>query len=135
MSIEENKGMIFHVVEEFNRGNLAVINECFADNFVRYQDGSTATLPNMDRNGYKNFVGMSMQASSDIHVEVVDIVAEGDRVAFRWTLKGTNDREFMGKPPTGKPYSHIEDYFVRFEEGKIVEFRNLYGGQTGHKDY
>ncbi len=131
MSIEENKAMIFHIVDEFNKGNLAVINECFADNFVRYQDGSTATLPNMDRNGYKNFVGMSMQGSSDLRIEVVDIIAEGDRVAFRWTLKGTVDGEFMGKPPTGKPYSHIEDYFVRFEGAKIIEFRNLYGGQSG----
>jgi predicted ester cyclase len=123
MSTEENKATIYHLIEELNKGNSAAIDECFADNFVRYGQG----VPNMDKAGYKRFYSMIIKGSPDLQTKIDDIVAEGDRVAFRMTLTGTNTGESFGKPPTGKQFSITEDYFVRFEGGKIVEFKNLIG--------
>ena len=112
MSVEENKATIYHIWDELNRGNLAVIDECFADNFVRYaHDGKT-----MDRQGYKNFGAMISKNMPDFHVTVDDMVAEKDKVAFRMTITGTlNNKRSITK----------ETYFARFENDKIVEYVNL----------
>src|SRR5919109_1449901 len=41
-------------------------------------------------------------AFPDLHVTIQDMVAEGDRVAVRWTWTGTHQGPFMGVPATGK---------------------------------
>ena len=51
MSIEKNKALILRFWDEVNKGNLTIVDECFADNFVRY----AADGQEMDRDGYKNF--------------------------------------------------------------------------------
>jgi predicted ester cyclase len=121
MSTQENKATIYRLAEERNKGNLNVIDECFAENFIRYGQG----VPNMDREGYKRFCFMILKGYPDIRFNIDDMVAEGDKVAFRWTMTGTNTGEFLGKPPTGEHITYTEDYFVRFVQGKIVEFSNL----------
>lgn len=113
MSIEENKATIRHVWDEINRGNLAVLDECFAGNFVRIaHDGKT-----MDRQGYRNMSTMILKNAPDTRATVDDMVAEGDKVAYRMTLTGTSN---------GKPFVSKETYFARFEGGKIVEYVNLF---------
>ena len=78
MSAEENKAVIRRVWNEFNRGNLAVIDECFADNFVRLTyDGKT-----MDRAGYKGMCSVILKAMPDCQVIVDDMVGEGDKVGI-----------------------------------------------------
>ena len=112
MSIEENKATIIHIWNESNRGNLTVIDECFADDFVRRAyDGTT-----MDRLAYKNFGDMVLKNIPDFEAAIDEIVAEGNKVAFRMTMTGTEG---------GKPFVEKETYFARFEGGKIVEYVNL----------
>ncbi len=50
-----------------------------------------------------------------------DIIAEGDKVVYRTTLKGTHTGEFMGIPPTGKSVVINDFNLLRIAEGKIVE--------------
>ena len=123
MSVEENKATISHIWSELNRGNLAVIDECFADDFVRYsQDGKT-----MNRDSYKNNICAAiLKAVPDVRFEVEDMVAEGDKVAFRFSFGGTNPG-FWQSVPVGQRFSVTEVYFVRFLNGRIVEFKNLIG--------
>jgi predicted ester cyclase len=112
MSVEENKATIRHVWDEVNKGNLTVIDECFADNFVRIaHDGKT-----MDRQGYKNMSSFILKNTHDLRITVDDMVGEGDKVAYRMTLTGTN---------SGKQVVFSETYFARFENGKIIEYVNL----------
>jgi predicted ester cyclase len=121
MSVEENKGIILHIWNECNRGNLAVIDECFADNFVRYaHDGTT-----MDRAGYRKMSAMILKNMPDCHVTIDDMVAEGDKVAFRITITGTETGGWGNMPPTNKRTVTKETYFARLENGKIVEYVNL----------
>ena len=123
MSVEENKATIAHIWSELNRGNLAVIDECFADNFVRYsQDGKT-----MNRESYKNNICAALiKGVSDIRFEVEDMVAEGDKVAFRFSFSGTNPG-YWQSVPAGQRFSVTEVYFARFVNGKVSEFKNLIG--------
>src|SRR2546428_12922842 len=55
-------------------------------------------------------------------VETIDdLVAEGDHVVERMTLRGTHLGEFMGVPPTGKPVSWTAIAIYRLEEGRNAE--------------
>ncbi len=50
-----------------------------------------------------------------------DMTAEGDRVAVRWTARGTQTGEMMEIPATGKPTTVTGMFFNRLAAGKIVE--------------
>ncbi len=130
MSIEENKAVIIRFVEQFNKGNLGVIDECFSDNFVRYAtDGKV-----MDREGYRQFSTRILNMVPDIQITLGDIVAEGDKVAFYFTLSGAYKGDSDGDPSMGKPFRMSEAYFSRFEDGKIVEFRNFQTQRENKED-
>ena len=50
-----------------------------------------------------------------------DIIAEGDKVATRWTFEGTNSGAFQGMPATGKHVTFAGMNVWRVAEGKIVD--------------
>jgi len=122
MSVEENKAVIRRLVDELNKGNLAALDESLGDHFVR----TNPNQPDMDKEGYKEFMGMINDAIPDIQCTIVDMVAEGDKVAYRTTITGTHKGNMMGIAPTGNQLKITEDYFSRFEGGKIVEHSNLF---------
>jgi len=43
-------------------------------------------------------------ATSDVHLEPLEIYESNGAVTLRYTLAGTNDGEFFGQPATGKPF-------------------------------
>jgi predicted ester cyclase len=89
MSVEENRALIQHFVEEaFNRGNLGVVDEIYATGHVGHTAGFPAQTPGPE--GVKEFVGLYRSAFPDLHTTIEDIVAEGDKVAYRWTSVGTH---------------------------------------------
>jgi predicted ester cyclase len=57
----------------------------------------------------------------DIHFTVDDIFVEGDKVALRWTLRGTHKGEFAGVPPTNKQVAIWGISVDRISGGKIAE--------------
>jgi predicted ester cyclase len=66
----------------------------------------------------------------DLRATIDEIFAAGDWVAARLTWTGTNTGELFGQPATGKPISITELEIVRFQDGKIVDLRNAFDGQT-----
>ena len=63
-------------------------------------------------------------AFPDLNVKVEDQLAEGDKVATRWTTTGTHQGEFAGIPPTGKQGGVTGTTIARVVGGKIVEERS-----------
>ncbi len=121
MSIQENKAIIRRIWDEVNKGNLGVIDEYFADNFVRHAHD----MKTMDRAGYKGMSAMILKAMPDCRITIDDMVAEGEKVAFRMTVTGTDTGGWGKAAPTGKPSITKETYFARFEGDKVVEYVNL----------
>ncbi len=71
--------------------------------------------------GYLSVVEFMRKSFSDIHWEIVDTAAEGNKVAVSWICSGTHDGEFMGIPATGKKFSFSCMNFYYFnDEGKII---------------
>jgi steroid delta-isomerase-like uncharacterized protein len=60
-------------------------------------------------------------AFPDLHFTIEDMVAEGDEVVVRWSLRGTRLGNYQGRPPTGKPVSVTGISPFRLADGKIQE--------------
>lgn len=60
-------------------------------------------------------------AFPDIHYTLEDVIGDGDRVAIRWTLRGTQTGELRGLPPSGKKVINDGAAIFRFANGKIVQ--------------
>jgi predicted ester cyclase len=71
---------------------------------------------------------LSAQPSPDVHFTADDSIAEGDKVAARFTMRGTQRDEFMGIPATGKEILVTGIDIVRFENGKAAEHWHEWSG-------
>lgn len=118
MSAEENKVILHRLIEEFNKGNLAAADESLAASFVDHSD-PPGMPPGLE--GHKQVLSMLLSAFPDLHVQVEDLLAEGDKVASRFTMRATHKGNFMGIPPTGKQVTITGIEIVRAEGGKFVE--------------
>ncbi len=120
MATEENKATFRRYVEEVsNKGNLDRVDEIF-DRYVSHQpDGHTEQRGPED---VKRFIGEFREAFPDFHSTIEDQIAEGDKVATRWTMRGTHQGEFRGIAPTGNKITVTGIGIFRFsEEGKVAE--------------
>ncbi len=117
---EENAGYIRHGIEEiFNRRNMAIADERFADGIVLHSPSQRE--PMQGRAILKGFIQKLHTAFPDMHVTVDDLVAAGDRVVTRCTTRGTQDGDYFGTPPTGNSVTVSEVQIYRVVDGQIVE--------------
>jgi predicted ester cyclase len=118
MSLEENKAKMRLFIEEaFNKGNLAVLDEVIAPEYVHHT--GFGEVKGLD--GWKQTVNIMRNAFPDLKDTILSMVAEGNMVAFTLRAQGTLKGEFLGMSPTGKHYDLTEAIFVRFAGGKAVE--------------
>ena len=119
MSTEENKAHVCLYLEEaWNKGNVGIIDELMASDYARYMSGPAQPL---NREGQKQRITAFRKAFPDLHLTIDDLIAEGDKVMFRITVRGTHQGAFMGISPTGKPVTVTAIDIARFVNGKIVE--------------
>ena len=119
MPTEENKSLVRHYMSEaVSKGNVAEADKLFAPDFVFHFPGSPAP---MDREGWKQTTRMFHTAFPRQQTTTDDILAEGDKVAARFTFHGTNQGDFQGIPPTGKEATFTGLAQWRIVNGKIAE--------------
>ena len=120
MSAEQNKALARRVLEEmFNKGNLDVTDELLAPDYVDHDPAMPEDIHGPE--GFKQYVGAYRSAFSDLHIEIEEQIAEGDKVVTRWTGTGTHDGELAGIAPTGKWVTLPGMEIVRISSGKLVE--------------
>ena len=120
MAAEENKALVRRFVEEFwNGGNTAAADELMAiDAEIHMPTGEL-----VDLDGLKGFACAFRGSFPDWHSTFEELIAEGDRVAERWTGRGTHRGELQGIAPTDRRVEVPGSVFYRIVDGKIVEFR------------
>jgi steroid delta-isomerase-like uncharacterized protein len=119
MTPDENKALMQRFYEEVvNQKKLQLIDDLVSADFVEHQ---TAPDLSPDREGVKQFFLRVTHAFPDLQMKVDDVIAEGDRVATRYTMTGTHQGEFMGVPPTGMAISVSGIDIVRFADGRVAE--------------
>ena len=119
MSVEENKKLLQRSVDEFwNTGNIAMIDELFASDYVGH-DPSGANEGGLGQ--CKGYAQAVFSAFPDLKLTIDDAVAEGDKVVKRWTAHCTHQGEFMGVPATGNKMEITGTTTYRVAGGKFVE--------------
>ena len=120
MSVEQDKALVRQFIDEiFNRGNMSMVDELFAADFVEHEELPPG-IPR-DREGVIQLTSMLRSAFPDFTATIDDIIAEGDKVVIRQTWSGTQKGEFMGIPPTGKSVSIGVIDIIRMADGKVTE--------------
>ena len=71
--------------------------------------------------GYLMIISMMRGGFSDIQWTLEDLIAEGNKVAARFTMRGTHNAEFFGVPATGKVIVVHAINFYRLANEQIIE--------------
>jgi steroid delta-isomerase-like uncharacterized protein len=123
MSAEDHKALVLRFYEEvWNRGNVDVAFEVFAEDYARHDLRPTQAIPGPE--GQRTIAADFRRAFPDLRMTVDLILAEGDLVAARWTTSGTHTGPWAGVEPTGRPMSFSGVNVFRFAGGKVVELWN-----------
>jgi steroid delta-isomerase-like uncharacterized protein len=119
VSTVQGKSILYRVLDQaLNQGNLAVVDELVAPGGICHQ-WSWGTPAN--RMGLKQLFAMFRTALPDLRCIVEDEISEGDKVAARWTMCGTQKGPFLGNPPTSKPIVVQGFVYARIENGQVIE--------------
>jgi steroid delta-isomerase-like uncharacterized protein len=118
---EAHKVLVQRFVNEFwNSGNLTAADELMSGDAVIHEP--VAGTPE----DLKALASRIRSAFPDWHATVEEMVVEGNRVAERWTGRGTHQGEFQNIAPTGKQVVVPGVVFYRITDGKIAEFRGQF---------
>jgi steroid delta-isomerase-like uncharacterized protein len=121
MSVEANRALVRRYYELLNAGDLEGVAAMTRPDFVCWVGGRPEPITGLETN-----LAMERQhraAFSDMHSEVQDLIAEGDRVAVRRTWRLTHTGEFEGLPPSGRTLTGTAMEFIRLDDaGQLAEF-------------
>ena len=119
-AVGDPEALVRRYFEEMQSGgDLALASDLFADDYVAH-DPSLPPLP-PGPGGVALQVLASRTAFPDQRVEVDDLLAQGDRVAVRFTLRGTHLGELLELAPTGRRVTVPGVAIYRIAGGRIAE--------------
>jgi predicted ester cyclase len=103
---EQNRALVRRFVEIVNGGDLGDLGEVAGDRFA---------------DGMRRWIEPFRKSFPDFRMEVVDVIAEPDKVVGHFRCSGTNEGEWQGEPPTGRRFEDIDEiYIFRVEDGKLA---------------
>ena len=105
MPATEHVRLIEQIADHFNTGALDAITQLVTPSLT----------------GFTRDLALLRQAFPDARFTIEDILAEGDKLADRYTISGTHARPFLGIPATGRQIHLAGISIVRISGGKIAE--------------
>ena len=122
---EENKALVKRWFEEvWNKGRSEAIREMFADDGIAHGLANDPAAVMKGPRDYEPFYNAFRGAFPDIIVTVEDMIAEGDKVAARCSVRGKHTGDQLGFAATNTPVDFTGITIVRIRDGKIVEAWN-----------
>jgi len=118
MSLQDNKAVIRRLYDAFNLGDLKAMDESLAANVVDLFP-LEGQAPGVE--GFKERLTRLRKSFPDLSFTIETMIAEGNMVAERATLRGTHLGKFMGVPATGKQVTGNMMGFNTFANGRVVE--------------
>jgi len=108
-SAGQGKILLRRLIEEvINQGRLGVIDELFSPQ-----------LAAAVRHGHTAF----RAAFSDWRMELIDVIAEGDQVAGRFTCSGTHTGPWRGAEPTGRRFEQVDEIAIlRIRDNRFIDY-------------
>ncbi len=98
MSLEENKSLVRRLVEEaVGRRDIGVLDELAAGEFAEVA---------------KRWVRPFESAFPDFEMEIVELIAEGEKVVAHFKCSGTHRGEWLGMPATGRRFEGVDEIYI-----------------------
>ena len=104
---ETNKTVVRRLIDEvMNAGRLDVIDDIYTPQLAT---------------DARRWITPFRQSFPDIHMTIVDLIAEGDKVVGRFACSGTHRGIWRGHPPTGRRFHNIaEVYIFTIHDGRVA---------------
>ena len=106
-------------LEFINTASQELADEVISPEALFYVPGRPEPMRGPE--GYLEIIGMMSGGFPDIQWVLEDMVAEDDKIAARFTIRGTHKGTFFSVPPTEKPIEVQAMNFYRLSSGQIVE--------------
>jgi predicted ester cyclase len=120
MSADRNKATFLGFVEQLRKGNLEIIDEVCSPTFAFHSPNYPDWPRGLD--GARQLVTLGRSLYKDAQTSIEDILAEGDKVAVRWTIRATyNGASRAGFPNPGERVTVGSMSMYRFVDGKIED--------------
>ena len=123
MNIEANRRLARRMIEEVLNAN----DETARKEVVHPDFYDPTNPPGMRRGpkGNRQIVEFFHRSFPDVRWEVLDMIAEDDRVAMRLVMTGTHRGEFFGIPPTDRRVQVEGIHLLRIRDGKVIEHQGV----------
>jgi predicted ester cyclase len=116
---QQNKEVVQRIFEQgINKRNLDLLKDLVADEFKGLQG----------KNGAEGFVAPLLpliKAFPDIQWNIVELIAEDDKVVIRWKWNGTQTAPWLSLPPTGKAIANEGTGVLTLKSGKVISAQVL----------
>jgi predicted ester cyclase len=113
-----NKSLLRRFYREvYVHWDMALVDEVVSPCFTSHDWPEGSTGPR----AFRKYYAAIRSAVPDARYEVDDLIAEGDRVVVRWTMRGTHEGEFGDIAPTGRPIALHGIAIYRVDDGKLME--------------
>jgi steroid delta-isomerase-like uncharacterized protein len=123
MSAEENKDLVRRCIEAVNERDSSAAGQTYAEGYIYHGPGGQEIR---GREGLMGMWAVFLDAFPDLKATIDDIVAEGDKVTLRWTIRGTHTGEFQGIAPTNNQITMPIIEIFRIEGGFLAEAWDMY---------
>lgn len=102
---DANKALVHRLIEIVNNRDLDALEEVTSGQIAEQA---------------REWIGPFRDSFPDFRMEVVDVIAEGDKVVGYFRCSGTQDAEWRGTPATGRRFENVDEiYIFRVEQGKL----------------
>ena len=114
----DNEATMRRTYELLSAGDVDGFGRLLSDDFVEHEE-----VPGLSpsKEGVLELFRGYLVAFPDLRMEVLDLLASGDKTVARVKATGTQDGEFMGMPPSGRAVEVQLIDIMRFEDGLVVE--------------
>jgi predicted SnoaL-like aldol condensation-catalyzing enzyme len=118
-SLEQNKALVRRFYEEIDKGNIGILDELVAEDYIDHNPPPFPNLPT-GREGVKESFRIFQQATPGSH-HIEAQIAEGDKVVTRLTSVGKHEGDLPGAPRTGNDMKMTSITIHRIVNGRLVE--------------
>lgn len=113
--VEKNKEIVRRLFEDgVNTGKLEIFDQLVSEDYVG---------PNGEKGvaGFRGIIAGLRKGIPDIHYTIEDCLGDGDRVALRWTWRGTHTGMLRNIPPSNRPIQDTGIAIFELRDAKILK--------------
>lgn len=122
--IDTNHRRIIELIDAWNAHDPKRVAACYAADYV----GEDVGAPGFQRGPeeIRKVTQVYLRAFPDLHIDLDDLILDGDKAVIVWTLRGTQRGTFMRIPPTHRPVAVRGTTSVEMKAGLITRATRIW---------